>query len=86
MEKRIGKSAAVFIDRDGTVIKERNYLRRVKDLSLLSGAIEALKLLKSNGYKLILVTNQSGIGPVHVLEPRVWPTQLAIQHPARTMK
>jgi histidinol-phosphate phosphatase family protein len=55
------KSRAVFIDRDGTIIHERNYLRKVSDIKLLSGAVAALKLLKEKGFNLILVTNQSGI-------------------------
>ncbi len=55
------KNRAAFIDRDGTIIHERNYLRRIRDVKLLSGTVEALKILKKTGFKLILVTNQSGI-------------------------
>ncbi|MHB9155712.1 MAG: D-glycero-alpha-D-manno-heptose-1,7-bisphosphate 7-phosphatase [Endomicrobiales bacterium] len=62
MARAGAKSPAVFIDRDGTLIRERNYLSKIKDVALLSGAPEALRLLKQAGFKLVLVTNQSGIG------------------------
>ena len=53
---------AVFLDRDGTIIEDVNYLSRIEDIKLISGAKEALRLLKSKGYLLIVVSNQSGIG------------------------
>ena len=59
---RSEKYSAVFIDRDGTLIHEKNYLSRPEDVRLYAGAIEALKLLHANGYRIVLVTNQSGIG------------------------
>lgn len=56
------KTKAVFIDRDGTLIHERHYLRRMKDLRLYAGSVAALKKLRAAGYKLVVVTNQSGVG------------------------
>lgn len=53
---------AVFLDRDGTLIEEVNYLHRVEDLRLFPFTKEAIDLLKDAGYLLIVVTNQSGIG------------------------
>ena len=53
---------AVFLDRDGTLIEEVNYLSRVEDLRLFPFAAGAVELLKSNGFLVIVVTNQSGIG------------------------
>ena len=53
---------AVFLDRDGTLIAEKNYLSRVEDVEILPGTGAALKKLQSAGYKLFMVTNQSGIG------------------------
>ncbi|MCX5782106.1 MAG: HAD family hydrolase [Elusimicrobia bacterium] len=61
MGRKDKKNRAVFIDRDGTIIHEKNYLRKVNEIKLLSGAVEALKILKEKKFKLILVTNQSGI-------------------------
>lgn len=56
------KQPAVFLDRDGTLIEEVNYLHRVEDLRLFPATASALKSLKNSGYLLIVVTNQSGIG------------------------
>jgi D-glycero-D-manno-heptose 1,7-bisphosphate phosphatase len=56
------KVKAVFIDRDGTLIEEVNFLHRVEDLQYFSYTDEAIRLLKANGFLVVLVTNQSGIG------------------------
>ncbi len=53
---------AVFLDRDGTIIEDVHYLSRFEDIKLMPLAEKGLRLLKECGYKLIVVTNQSGIG------------------------
>ncbi len=53
---------AVFLDRDGTLIVEKNYLHRPEDVEIFPGAGAALKRLADAGFKLFIVTNQSGIG------------------------
>lgn len=53
---------AVFIDRDGTLIEEVDYLSNPADVRIVPGAMEAIKRLNQAGYKVILVTNQPGIG------------------------
>jgi D-glycero-D-manno-heptose 1,7-bisphosphate phosphatase len=55
-------TAAVFLDRDGTLIAEKNYLSKVEDVVVLPGAVEALKRLRDAGFKLFIVSNQSGVG------------------------
>ncbi len=62
MKTENNKMPAAFIDRDGTLIEEVNFLSRVEDLILFSYTSEAIDLLKANGFKVIVVTNQSGIG------------------------
>ena len=52
---------AVFIDRDGTLIIEREYLADPEGVEFVPGAFEALRSLRDAGYKLVVVTNQSGI-------------------------
>ena len=54
--------AAVFLDRDGTLIAERNYLSKVEEVSVFPGAVAALKRLQDAGFKLFIVSNQSGVG------------------------
>lgn len=56
------KARAVFLDRDGTLIQERNYLHRPEEVELVPGVGPALRCLMTAGYRLILVTNQSGVG------------------------
>lgn len=53
---------AVFLDRDGTLVVERNYLRRPEDVDVYPDAGVALKRLQDAGFLLFMVTNQSGIG------------------------
>ncbi|MDD5140111.1 MAG: HAD family hydrolase [Verrucomicrobiales bacterium] len=53
---------AVFLDRDGTIIAEKNYLCRPEDVVVFPGAGGALKRLAGAGFKLFIVSNQSGVG------------------------
>jgi D-glycero-D-manno-heptose 1,7-bisphosphate phosphatase len=52
----------VILDRDGTVVVDRHYLSEPDGLELLPGAAEGLRQLYERGYKLIVITNQSGVG------------------------
>ncbi|CAN5672898.1 HAD family hydrolase [soil metagenome] len=51
-----------FIDRDGTLIEEVNFLSRVEDLRIFPYTATALTMLKDAGFRTVVVTNQSGIG------------------------
>ena len=53
---------AVFLDRDGTIIEEGNYLHRPEDVVMLAGAGESLLALREAGFLLFVVSNQSGVG------------------------
>ena len=54
-------ASAVFLDRDGTIIQDRAYLRDPDGVLLLSGAAAAIKRLNQQNLRVIVVTNQSGI-------------------------
>jgi histidinol-phosphate phosphatase family protein len=54
--------AAVFLDRDGVVIEEVNYLNRPEQLKLIAGAARAIARLRAAGFKVVVITNQSGVG------------------------
>ena len=56
------KNKAVFLDRDGTINVDKNYLYKIEEFEFVEGAVEGLKILSDLGYKLIVVTNQAGIG------------------------
>jgi D-glycero-D-manno-heptose 1,7-bisphosphate phosphatase len=53
---------AVFLDRDGTLIAEKNYLSRPEDVVIFPGVAGALKRLQEAGFHLFIVSNQSGVG------------------------
>ncbi len=57
----MGKIKAIILDRDGTLIEDKDYAYKIEDFELLPGVIEGLKILQKN-FLLFIVTNQSGIG------------------------
>ena len=52
---------AVFLDRDGTLNVEKEYLHRAEDWEWIPGAVEAIRLLNQAGFVVIVTTNQSGV-------------------------
>lgn len=61
----------VFLDRDGTLNEEVNYLHRKEDLKILDGVPEALRILKEHGYRLVVITNQAGVARGYYTEADV---------------
>jgi len=55
-------SPAVFIDRDGTIMQDADYCSDPQQVKIFPRVAEALRRLKSKGFKVIIITNQSGIG------------------------
>ena len=55
------KDKAVFFDRDGVLNVDVDYLYKISDLRWVEGAREAVAYLTQAGYKIFVVTNQSGI-------------------------
>lgn len=53
---------AVFLDRDGTINVDVDYLHETEKLVFIEGVPQALAQLKKMGYKLVVISNQSGIG------------------------
>lgn len=62
---------AIFLDRDGTIITEKNYLREIGEIRLLPGALQGLRQLSTTGMPLYLFTNQAGIAHGYFDENRV---------------
>jgi D-glycero-D-manno-heptose 1,7-bisphosphate phosphatase len=53
---------AVFVDRDGTIMEDADYCSDPQHVKVFPGVAEALRRLKAKGFRLIIITNQSGIG------------------------
>ena len=51
----------IFLDRDGVINKEINYLHKIDDFEFIDGIFDACLYFQSLGYKIIIITNQSGI-------------------------
>ena len=51
----------IFLDRDGVINKELNYLYKIEDFEFIDGVFETCKYLITLDYKIIVITNQSGI-------------------------
>lgn len=52
---------AVFVDRDGTIIVDKDYLRDPERVELLEGSVAGLRSLQDQGFKIVVVSNQSGV-------------------------
>ena len=65
------KNKVVFFDRDGVLNKDTGYVHKSKDFIWLNGAKKAIKYLNNKNYKIIIITNQSGIGRGYYKEKNV---------------
>jgi rfaE bifunctional protein nucleotidyltransferase chain/domain len=63
--------AVALLDRDGTIIEDRGYLREADGVALLPGAAEAIRLLNDEGIACVVTTNQSGIARGRLTEADV---------------
>ncbi len=57
----INNQKTIFLDRDGVINKEVGYLYKIEDFAFIQGVFKACKYFQDLGYKLIIITNQSGI-------------------------
>jgi D,D-heptose 1,7-bisphosphate phosphatase len=62
------KSRAAFIDRDGNLIHEVGYMSSLGRIKFYKRSVKAVKYLKDRGYKVIVVTNQSGVARNYIKE------------------
>ncbi len=56
------ENKAVFLDRDGVINVDHAYVHKIEDFEFIPGVFEACRKFVAAGYRLIVVTNQSGIG------------------------
>ena len=53
--------SAVFCDRDGVIVRDTEYLDKPSQIEILEEVPSAIRLLKKNGFLILVVTNQSGV-------------------------
>lgn len=70
-EDILKKNKAVFLDRDGTVIEECKYLDKEGMIRILDGVASAIRLLNKGKFKVIIISNQSGVGRGYFTEKEV---------------
>jgi D-glycero-D-manno-heptose 1,7-bisphosphate phosphatase len=70
---------AIFLDRDGTLMKDVGYCSQPEQVELIEGVSDLLPRLKNAGFKLIIVTNQSGIGRGYFAEEDFWGVQRELE-------
>jgi histidinol-phosphate phosphatase family protein len=56
------RNRALFVDRDGTLIKNKHYLSDPDEVEFIDGSIDALREASEMGYRIVLISNQSGVG------------------------
>jgi D-glycero-D-manno-heptose 1,7-bisphosphate phosphatase len=70
---------AVFLDRDGTIIREVHYIAKPEQVELLPGAAEAIVALRRAGFACVMVSNQSGVGRQMVSHEAMWRVQAEVR-------
>ena len=68
----INQSSAVFLDRDGTIITDKHYAFDPAGIEFIDGALDGLRRLEAAGFRLFVVTNQSGVARGYFDENDVW--------------
>ncbi len=70
--------AALFLDRDGVLLEEINYLHKVEDMRIIEGSAESIRLANELGIAVVIVTNQSGVGRGYYGWPEFGAVQTAL--------
>jgi D-glycero-D-manno-heptose 1,7-bisphosphate phosphatase len=70
---------AIFLDRDGTIIREVHYIARPEQVELLPGGAGAIARLRAAGFACVVVSNQSGVGRGMLSEAGMWAVQREVE-------
>ena len=61
MNSQANKNKALFLDRDGTINIEKNYVYKIEDFEFIDGIFELIKSYQEKGFLIFIITNQAGI-------------------------
>jgi histidinol-phosphate phosphatase family protein len=64
-------SKVAFLDRDGTIIEDKDFIKSPDEIEFVPGSLEAIKMLRSLRYRIVVISNQSGIGKKILTEKMV---------------
>jgi D-glycero-D-manno-heptose 1,7-bisphosphate phosphatase len=64
----VNKHSAIFLDRDGTINEEMGYINHIERFKVFPFVAESIKNFRENGYKVIVITNQSGVAREYFTE------------------
>lgn len=67
----MSKPRLILLDRDGTLIVEKDYLDKPEGVELIAGAADTIRRLRHSGHKVVLITNQSGVARGYFTEEDV---------------
>ncbi len=70
---------AIFLDRDGTIIREVHYISRPEQVELIPGAARAIARLRAAGFACVVVSNQSGVGRGMLTGSDMWSVQHEVE-------
>lgn len=74
-----GQRVAVFLDRDGTINEELNFIRRPEEVVLIPGAAEAIRTLNRRGFLTCVISNQSGVARGYLTENDLIPIHARLE-------
>ena len=74
------KRPVIFLDRDGTIIEDKHYLASIQEIEWIKGAPEAIRDLYETGFRIIVITNQSGVARGLIPEARVGEIHCHLNH------
>ena len=74
------RAPAVFLDRDGTIMRDAEYLADPAGVEIFPETRDALQQLKNAGYRIVVITNQSGIGRGYFTETEYRQVEQEVQH------
>ena len=61
LDSSVNSSRALFVDRDGTIMVDKNFISAPDEIEFEPGSMQALRLAKAMGFKLVVLSNQSGV-------------------------